>query len=535
MFGQGEFDYNTHLQGMGVLLEAVATTGAPTGSQNDVQEAVSVVVLHNADQTVAATVPDDAPQQIAGGPDITTLDKERLSAARNISESNKPEHANLNRWQPLSTKPRQKELWQAIMERNSKEKPKNWQVEDMVKYLMKTSPNMQGNQTAPQGNTEEEPQATVVTTMVPVLSSQSPEEQGPRQRWSRNKFARVICIICSDDFKDDFISRDRKLDRQEMDAKGVDSFWEKVACVFNSSKHFDIDRVGFTDKFKSFTAAPSSYVADAAKLKYEFGQMRASLTKALVNFQKSGQGNDKLPDEDSGDTIDDADDNICGSNFSDFCHGDELLEFFEFMLRKTGLVDYATCNMPKDAQFNSSAARRASSSKPKPQKGSKRKKGSDMKGFLAAMKKLPPLKVHKSSAQIAGEKAHAMRQCLKTHMGLDKVLKLHFEKLRTAEQKVCQLKLQEAFDAADTSDASLNNTELQMTSEQVKQYKRIITIITEKQTQLLCDLSSSEGSEEASSPGSSSHNYGASDLDDADDDEEEEEDEVDDDDDDDAM
>ena len=60
MFGQGEFDHNTRSQGMGVLLQAVATTGAPTGSQNDAQEAVSVTVLHNAAQTIAPTDPHDA-------------------------------------------------------------------------------------------------------------------------------------------------------------------------------------------------------------------------------------------------------------------------------------------------------------------------------------------------------------------------------------------------------------------------------------------------------------------------------------------
>ena len=111
------------------------------------------------------------------------------------------------------------------------------------------------------------------------------EESGSKPRWSRNKFVCVIHIICSEDLKTDFINRDRKLDRQEMDAKGMYSFWEKAANVFNSTQTFDIDKHKGTDRFKTLSAAPTTYVADATKLKSEFGQMRAALTKALTNFR----------------------------------------------------------------------------------------------------------------------------------------------------------------------------------------------------------------------------------------------------------
>jgi len=47
------------------------------------------------------------PQQFWGGPDINSLEKEKLVLARQISENNKPNNAKLNRWQPTSTKPRQ--------------------------------------------------------------------------------------------------------------------------------------------------------------------------------------------------------------------------------------------------------------------------------------------------------------------------------------------------------------------------------------------------------------------------------------------
>ena len=49
-----------------------------------------------------------------------------------------------------------------------------------------------------------------------------------------------------------------------MDAKGKDAFWEKVAIVFNSNKHFDIDRQKGNKRFKTLSAAPVPYITDAA-------------------------------------------------------------------------------------------------------------------------------------------------------------------------------------------------------------------------------------------------------------------------------
>ena len=104
----------------------------------------------------------------------------------------------------------------------------------------------------------------IVVTLVPMPVVPSTEESTSKQRWSRNKFVRAIHIICSEDLKSLFINRDRKLDRQEMDAKGKDAFWEKVAIVFNSNKHFDIDRQKGNKSFKTLSAAPVPYITDAA-------------------------------------------------------------------------------------------------------------------------------------------------------------------------------------------------------------------------------------------------------------------------------
>ena len=142
----------------------------------------------------------------------------------------------------------------------------------MVKYLIQP-PLATPDQQEEQGTPTTEPETPAVATngntalaLVPAPAVPSTEESASKQRWSQIKFVRTIHIICSEDLKSLFINRDRKLDRQEMDAKGKDAFWEKVAIVFNSDNNFDIDRQKGSQKFKTLSAAPTPYIADAAKM-----------------------------------------------------------------------------------------------------------------------------------------------------------------------------------------------------------------------------------------------------------------------------
>ena len=494
MYGQGEFADLHGAEGLQTLLEAADSAGPAHGAQSPGLDAQGGHDVANADQIAASPDRQVTPRAFEGGPDIKDLIMPRLEAARNISNTNKPASEKLNGWKPLQTKPRKDELWQAILERDSTKKPKNWQVNDMVKYLMNTSPTTPGAQGVV-GNSEG--QDTVVpetTAIVATTTPPSTDAPGPKQRWSRNKFARVIGIICSDDFKNAFITRDRKLDRQEMDAKGADSFWEKVSLVFNSSKVFDIDRVGGTERFKTLSGAPTAYTADAAKLKYEFGQMRASLTKAMVNFQKSGQGDDHAAEEgEGGEGGEPAEAPVCGSNFRDFCNGDELLEYFEFMLRKADLLDAATCNMPKEAQYSSDSKRRCTDQLPKP-RPKKHKTGKDsVAAFMSAIRTLPSLKVHKSRVQQAAEKAHSIRMLVKTHAGLEKMVSKQELKLKDAELELERLHLQTPAEELDSSgDDDSPDTALKMARAKVKQMKQFLSLLKVKQDGVMRNLEEDE-------------------------------------------
>ena len=220
--------------------------------------------------------------------------------------------------------------------------------------------------------------------------------------------------------------------------------------------------------------------------------MRASLTKAMVNFQKSGQGDDHAAEEgEGGEGGEPAEAPVCGSNFRDFCNGDELLEYFEFMLRKADLVDAATCNMPKEAQFDSSSKRRTAD-QPKP-RTKKHKSGKDMDAFMSAIRTLPSLKVHKSKVQQAAEKAHSIRMLVKTHAGLEKMVSKQELKLKDAELELAKLHLQTPAEELDSSgDDDSPDTALKMARAKVKQMKQFLSLLKVKQDGVMRNLEEDE-------------------------------------------
>ena len=153
--------------------------------------------MQRIEQTVAPADLQASPQAIAEGPDIKTLDKDRLAEARKINHTNKPLGLKLGGWKPPQTKPHKQELWQVILERDSSQRPKNWAIESMVKYLIQ-APLAPPDQQEEQGTPTTEPVATNGNTalaLVPAPAVPSTEESASKQRWSRIKFVRAIHLI----------------------------------------------------------------------------------------------------------------------------------------------------------------------------------------------------------------------------------------------------------------------------------------------------------------------------------------------------
>ena len=100
--------------------------------------------------------------------------------------------------------------------------------------------------------------------------------------------------LCDEHFQE-FLQRDKKLTRAQLDAKAKNSFWHAAAITFcDASKTFNLmDFPGVdSDRYSSLKAGllPTTYALTAEKAKKEFGDFRTLLTKIYQRFKVSGEG-----------------------------------------------------------------------------------------------------------------------------------------------------------------------------------------------------------------------------------------------------
>ena len=119
----------------------------------------------------------------------------RLAGARNIGPDNKPVNVKLTGWCPTKSKPQQKELVVAVLERTPLSKPKNWSVEKLVKHLIENA-----NSPIPLQELAAVPPAppfvpvAFATTALVVATEEAPE----KHRWSKARCIRMLMCICPD-------------------------------------------------------------------------------------------------------------------------------------------------------------------------------------------------------------------------------------------------------------------------------------------------------------------------------------------------
>ena len=321
MFGAEEFNETARPTGLETLMQAAAQAPDPNRATGEPAQAVHTVTVVN-EQTPAKSTGVGEASPDEEWPEANRLDHKRLDQARKIDSDHPPSNFKLNGFKPGNEKPRTQELWQAIMERDRKQRPKNWSFEKMVKFLVDTkNPKPATQQLLPNGevdsaaqrNTDKEGAPAPEDPPPPPPAAEDGADSAKNVRWSRKRDGARLIFVCADDsLMQKFLSRDRKLNRQEMDAKGKDSFWHEAALLFNSDKVFQIPASAFgAQKYSTISGGPTPYVADAAKLKKEFGDLRADLTKILVNFRKSGQG-----DSAAQETRDQGEDEVHSSDFA---------------------------------------------------------------------------------------------------------------------------------------------------------------------------------------------------------------------------
>ena len=381
----------------------------------------------------APTPPDDeeSPEPEPGGdgsggaektgawPQKDKLDLVRLDAARQIQTGWVPSgfafHEKLSGWKPETSKPRQSELWQVIMERDPSQKPKHWDVKKCVAWLMQSralptaiiSPVMGAPATAP----------------APPATTDKEQDEDVVTRWSSSKMMRLLHVCLCDEHFQEFLQRDKKLTRMQLDAKAKNSFWHAVAITFcDTSKTFDLmDFPGVdSDRYSSLKAGllPTTYALTAEKAKKEFGDFRTLLTKIYQRFKVSGEG-DNVDEEKTAQEIQEGAPKPHGADFWDFCQGNAVIDYAYRFLKKKDALQNATCLMPAGSQFNSTPGSTTETQAAKPRADKKRKGGPIHNDVLKELRR--PVKLYKSRAEKQLELIQAQRQTLKLEAGLRKL------------------------------------------------------------------------------------------------------------------
>jgi len=138
------------------------------------------------------------------------------------------------------------------------------------------------------------------------------------------------------------------------------------------------------------------------------------MTVALVNFRKSGMGDDADEEKKRQHST-----SVFSNRFYDFTNNLITLDLMYDLFLPAELLESATCEMPPEAQFNSASFRRVAGALPTSagKKGQKREK--EMRSFFANM---PPIKIHKTSLQHTAQLVHAQRETVKLQLGLAKLI-----------------------------------------------------------------------------------------------------------------
>jgi len=337
MYGAGEFGNGFGLNGLDALLDAAQTQ----------PEVVLAVAAASADKegTQDDEIPNEEPSDGDGSggaektgawPQRDKLDLVRLDAARQIQTgwvpSGFPFHEKLSGWKPETSKPRQSELWQAIMERDPSQKPKHWDVKKCVTWLMQSR--------AP-------PKVTILTVLGAPPPAAAPATTDKEQdedvvtRWSASKMMRLLHVVLSDEHFQEFLQRDKKLTRTQLDAKAKNSFWHAAAITFcDTSKTFDlIDFPGVeSDRYANLKPGllPTTYALTAEKAKKEFGDFRTLLTKIYQRFKVSGEGDD-VDEDKTAQEMQEGAPKPHGSDFWDFCQGNAVIDYaYRFLKNSDG-------------------------------------------------------------------------------------------------------------------------------------------------------------------------------------------------------
>jgi len=232
----------------------------------------------------------------------------------------------------------------------------NWKFSNCVNWLETQEPEVPevGNdQEASDTNEAESASGMLGAQISPRRSGTSSTlrqlSPGGRSNWSTLKCAPRLINVIALMLKTDYLDRDKTLSRLEIDAKGQNWFWNKLAETFNTDDNPDFDENMFVDDMtisdqvrNLIPGRPDGLIASASMLKEKHRDLRTVIQKAMNKFQDTGNG-------DNADT-DLADGQVRSNDLSSYFSNNPAIYYVFLVLKKFSLLESFKVIMPDECK-----------------------------------------------------------------------------------------------------------------------------------------------------------------------------------------
>ena len=172
---------------------------------------------------------------------------------------------------------------------------------------------------------------------------------GGRSNWSERKCAPRLINVIALVLKTDYLQRDTTLSRLELDARGQNWFWNKLAKVFNEDDNPELNKNMFSgdenmpEQVRNLIPErPEGRIASATMCQEKHRNLRKNIQKALNKFQVTGNGDDADTDL--------ADGQVHSNDFSSYFGNNSAIYYVYLVLKRYSLLESFKVEMPDECK-----------------------------------------------------------------------------------------------------------------------------------------------------------------------------------------
>ena len=352
MYGVDPFDQGLDQLAEAALIDDAEAAGAASPA---IPHAYAVPVGLNEGGAAAAPTGAQAGQGGGAAPEeVSTKQLMHRAAARTIVPGCQHwDVKNRGSWPAGATIPNADAMKWEVTQRDPERRPSAWDAAKLCRWLHEYA--------VPAYVAPVPPVPTPTTTPADAEGDgggggNGTESGGQRQRWvAKCDSPRLAHVLV--ELKSEFLSRDTKPTRVQLDSSPRNAFWQKAALKFNDanfkpSKHKSTDMLIQMDFDSLDPSHDPTFTVDAATLNKHFNEARKYLKECMQNFRTSGMGDCPTEDREKQSNT------VFSSTFASYCQGKPAVLYLYHVLMPHDLLTSFQADMPEDSTHSSEGGQR---------------------------------------------------------------------------------------------------------------------------------------------------------------------------------